>query len=147
MIMGREGSQIEPFVFLHEGRDKEVPGWIPRGLDVFPVARYWHVCSHTGRLIKLETPTAKLQRWWSGNLSGWFFSSLPSLPSPTNLIASKQQLKRRWTNKCLSTCHSKLDPPPWHANKEQARVNKQKQQCVRVNAEEEMILPRMKHWL
>lgn len=34
-IIMQEGSQIEPFVFLHEGRDKEVPGWIPRALTSF----------------------------------------------------------------------------------------------------------------
>lgn len=29
-IIMQERVQIEPFVFLHEGHDKEVPGWIPR---------------------------------------------------------------------------------------------------------------------
>lgn len=29
-ILMQKGSQIEPLVFKHEGRDREVPGWIPR---------------------------------------------------------------------------------------------------------------------
>lgn len=29
-IIMQERVQIEPFVFLHEGHDKEVPCWIPR---------------------------------------------------------------------------------------------------------------------
>lgn len=31
-IRMQERVQIEPFVFLHDGRDKEVSGWIPRAL-------------------------------------------------------------------------------------------------------------------
>lgn len=29
-IIMQERVQIEPFVFLHEGHDNQVPGWIPR---------------------------------------------------------------------------------------------------------------------
>lgn len=34
-VIMQERSQIEPFGFLHEGHDKEVPGWIPRALTSF----------------------------------------------------------------------------------------------------------------
>lgn len=73
-----------------------------QGGSRFPVARYCHVCSRTGRLIKLEAPTAKLHGDGLATCQGFFFFfPFLSLPSPTNLIASKQQLREDGqTNVC-----------------------------------------------
>lgn len=131
---GREGEPNRAICvfFLHEGHDREVPGWIPWGLDIFPVAGYRHVCSHRqAHLSRRRRPlNCAAMDWQPVRVYSFLL-----LPSPATLIGSKRRLREDGQTTVLYACHSKLDPPPWHAYKEQTRVNTQRPQCVGVSAE------------